>query len=93
MELLEYIKILSTSERNNFAKRCGTSFAHLRNIAYRYKRAGELLCINIERESGGLVKCETLRSDVDWGYLRTGCCQHIGHDSPPGQRDKSNQTI
>ena len=40
------------------------------NVAYGYKRAGESLCINIERESGGLVKCETLRDDVDWAYLR-----------------------
>ncbi|ABI59728.1 hypothetical protein Neut_1483 [Nitrosomonas eutropha C91] len=70
MELIEYIKKLSISDRNDFAVCCETSFAHLRNIAYGYRRAGELLCINIERESGGLVKCETLRPDVDWGYLR-----------------------
>lgn len=28
-------------------------------------------CPSIERETGGLVRCEDLRPDVDWGYLRT----------------------
>ena len=93
MELFEYIKKLSKSERNYFALRCGTSFAHLRNVAYGYKRAGELLCINIERESDGLVECEDLRPDVDWGYLRASRSRHVGSDSPTDQRDKSNQTI
>jgi DNA-binding transcriptional regulator YdaS (Cro superfamily) len=27
-------------------------------------------CPEIERATGGLVKCESLRPDVDWGYLR-----------------------
>lgn len=71
MKLLKYIKILPISDRDDFAMRCGTSFAHLRNISYGYKRAGELLCINIERETDGFVRCEDLRPDVDWGYLRT----------------------
>ena len=28
-------------------------------------------CPAIERMSGGLVRCEELRPDVDWAYLRT----------------------
>lgn len=27
-------------------------------------------CPAIERMTGGLVRCEQLRPDVDWGYLR-----------------------
>lgn len=27
-------------------------------------------CPAIERESGGAVRCEDLRPDVDWAYLR-----------------------
>lgn len=57
-------------ERVDFARRCNTTYGHLRNIAYDYKPASESLCINIERESKGSVKCETLRPDVDWAYLR-----------------------
>lgn len=72
MELLEYINnnLPTRPERECFAKRCGTSFAFIRNVAYGYRRAGAWLCINIERESEGAVKCEDLRPDVDWAYLR-----------------------
>ncbi|WP_323026555.1 helix-turn-helix domain-containing protein [Castellaniella sp.] len=28
-------------------------------------------CPSIERETGGRVRCEDLRPDVDWNYLRT----------------------
>ncbi|HRQ59178.1 MAG TPA: helix-turn-helix domain-containing protein [Azoarcus taiwanensis] len=27
-------------------------------------------CIQIEKATGGKVRCEDLRPDVDWGYLR-----------------------
>lgn len=27
-------------------------------------------CVDIERETGGRVRCEDLRPDVDWNYLR-----------------------
>lgn len=70
MELKNYISTLPIPLRNDFAIRCKTSFKHLRNVAYGYKKAGEDLCINIERETGGQVRCESLRPDVDWGYLR-----------------------
>ena len=69
--LLDLWRTLSKGDRETFAKRCGTTANHLRNVAYRLKPCGEALCINIERESGGRVRCETLRPDVDWGYLRT----------------------
>lgn len=70
MKLKKYLQKLSASERNDFSARCETTFGHLRNVAYGYKPCGESLCINIERESNGSVKCEELRPDVDWGYLR-----------------------
>ncbi|WP_090541094.1 YdaS family helix-turn-helix protein [Nitrosomonas sp. Nm132] len=70
MKLKDYIKTIPLEERDVFSAKCGTSFAHIRNIAYGYKKSGESLCINIERESGGTVKCEELRPDVDWKYLR-----------------------
>jgi DNA-binding transcriptional regulator YdaS (Cro superfamily) len=27
-------------------------------------------CIDIERATGGAVRCEDLRPDIDWAYLR-----------------------
>lgn len=68
--LKTYWLSLPVPERQAFALRCGTSFAHMRNIAYGQKPCGEKLTIAIERESKGAVRCESLRPDVDWGYLR-----------------------
>jgi DNA-binding transcriptional regulator YdaS (Cro superfamily) len=61
---------LPVSERKAFAVKCGTTPGHLSNIAYGIKPAGESLAISIDRESGGKVRCEELRDDVDWAYLR-----------------------
>ena len=71
MQLLEYIKALdSNEEREDFATRCETTLAQLKQGAYFNRRAGESLAINIDRESGGVVSCEELRPDVDWAYIR-----------------------
>jgi DNA-binding transcriptional regulator YdaS (Cro superfamily) len=73
MTLLEFWLSMTVEQREAFAKRCSTSPQHLKNIAYDkkgIKTANESLCINIERESKGKVRCESLRPDVDWAYLR-----------------------
>lgn len=77
MILKEFLKELSNQGLvEDFAARCGTTPAHLRQVSNGYRRAGEYLCINIDRESSGAVRCEDLRPDVDWGYLRgTGAAQ------------------
>lgn len=31
-------------------------------------------CPKIERATGGAVRCETLRPDIDWAYLRATDC-------------------
>jgi DNA-binding transcriptional regulator YdaS (Cro superfamily) len=64
-----YFLSIPVAEREAFACRCGTSVAHLRNIAYG-KTCGEALAIAIDRESSGRVPVEDLRPDVDWSYLR-----------------------
>jgi hypothetical protein len=70
MKLKKYFQSLPMQERISFAEKCETTFKHLQNVAYGYKPAGESLCINIERESTGIIKCEELRPDVDWEFLR-----------------------
>lgn len=70
MDLKKYIFAMAKDERDAFASRCGTTYAFLRNVSYGQRRSGESLCINIERESSGVVTCEELRPDVDWAYLR-----------------------
>ena len=53
-----------------FATSCGTSEGYLRKAISTQQRLGAALCVNVERESSGTVRCEDLRPDVDWGYLR-----------------------
>lgn len=80
-KLIDLWRTLNRDGREKFAERCGTTANHLRNIAYGLggKRCGEALCINIERETGGAVRCEELRPDIDWNYLRTsGDFQKVG---------------
>lgn len=70
MDLKTYLETLSTDEREAFAKACGTSVGHLKNIGYGYRSCAESLAIEIERHSSRKVMCESLRPDVDWGFLR-----------------------
>lgn len=69
-QLKSYLMSMPLSDREDFAKRCETTWPFLRNVMYGQRSAGEKLCISIERESGGAVHCEDLRPDVDWAYLR-----------------------
>lgn len=69
-ELLEFLNSLDGREQDKFARKCGTSVGYLRKAACVKQRLREALVIAIDRESGGVVSCETLRPDVDWGYLR-----------------------
>lgn len=69
MDIKTFYLSIPVEERHLFAERCGTTEKFLRNVAYG-RTPGEKLCIAIERESRGAVRCEELRSDVDWAYLR-----------------------
>lgn len=40
-------------------------------------------CPAIERATVGVVRCESLRPDVDWAYLRATDCCNVGADHPP----------
>lgn len=71
MQLIDYLKTLKTKAKlNEFASRCSTTAGQLKQVASHYRRAGESLAINIERETNGAVRCEDLRPDVDWAYIR-----------------------
>lgn len=68
--LRQYLNSLSTYEQAAFAVRCGTTLNYLRKALSKGQKLGEALCINLERESQGVVICEELRPDVDWAFLR-----------------------
>lgn len=67
--LQSYLNGLPTDEQSAYAVRCKTTVGYLRKAISKGQRLGEGLVINLERESGGKVRCEDLRPDVDWAYL------------------------
>lgn len=68
--LLSFLNGLPVSEQAAFAARCGTTVGYLRKACSKGQKLGESLVINLERESGGRLRCEDLREDVDWAYIR-----------------------
>jgi DNA-binding transcriptional regulator YdaS (Cro superfamily) len=68
--LRTYLNSLATQEQEAYCVRCGTSIGYLRKAISIGQRLGADLCIALERESNSQVRCEDLRPDVDWAYLR-----------------------
>lgn len=69
-KLRAYLNNLKTSEQSAFAQGCDTSVGYLRKAISTGQRLGEGLCISIERESASFIRCEDLRPDVDWAFIR-----------------------
>lgn len=70
MTLKEFWLGLSVEDRETLAARCGTTFGHLRNVVYGYRSCDASLAVNLERESGRQILCETLCPQVDWKVIR-----------------------
>lgn len=81
MDLRTYLNTLNPPDQAGFAQRCGTTVGYLRKALSIGQKLGEGLCINIDRESAGVVPCEDLRPDVDWAYLRATNCAKVGADT------------
>lgn len=67
-KLKSFFAGIPRSDRDHFAARCGTTAAFIRNVIYGQRKAGEKLCVAIERESGGVVTRRDLRPD-DWHLI------------------------
>lgn len=75
MQLLTYLKTLDAKQRERFALDCGTTIGYLRKAVSKGQDIGDRICVNIEKYSVGAVRCEDIRPDVDWSYLRnSGRC-------------------
>lgn len=68
--ITQYLNSLSKDDRAAFVLRCDTSEGYLRKAASIKQNLGIALCVALERESNGALRCEGLRDDVDWAYLR-----------------------
>jgi DNA-binding transcriptional regulator YdaS (Cro superfamily) len=69
-EILQYLRTLPVEERDAFAARCKTTVGYLRKAVSVKQQLGVELCVNLERESGGALRCERLFPGLDWEYLR-----------------------
>lgn len=74
-KLLSYINGLEKRQRISFCAAAGASERYLRKAISKQQRMGVELCIRIEKASSAAIRCEDLRPDVDWGYLRSTATQ------------------
>lgn len=82
-KLLLFINGLDKVRRAAFCGACGTTEGYLRKAISRSQRLSADLCINIERESARQVRCEDLRPDADWAYIRgTSQCSPVMVEVP-----------
>jgi DNA-binding transcriptional regulator YdaS (Cro superfamily) len=69
-KLRQYVNSLSPRARESFARRCGTTIEYLRKAISIGSTFSAKLTISIERESGGVVRCEDVDPSADWAFLR-----------------------
>lgn len=69
--LLDYLNSLPKAARASLCKACGTTEGYLRKAVSKGQNLGGDLCIALERESSGTVRCEDLRPDMDWAFIRS----------------------
>lgn len=79
MQLSEFIKPLDHEARAALAERVGTTFLHLRNIAFSGKSCGIPLAVNIDQATDGAVRRWDLRPD-DWHRIWP---ELVGTDGAP----------
>lgn len=69
-QLRAFLKGKPLQVQEDFADRCKTTIGYLRKAMSAKDRLGADLVLLLERESDGAIRCERLRPDVDWAYLR-----------------------
>ena len=68
-----FLRTMKPDEQQTFALNCGTTINYLRKkISDRRSNLGVKICIEIENQSRGEVRCEDLRPDVNWSIVRRG---------------------
>ena len=81
MKLLDYIKPMTKEELEAFAAKCGSTVGQIKQVAYG-RRASAELAIRIDMASGGKVRCEDIRGDINWRYVRGARSSGAGRGAP-----------
>ena len=80
-QLLALLRDIPAPERAAFAARCGTSYAHLRNVGYGQKTCGEKLAVQLEKITGGALSRREMRPN-DWWEI----WPELAEDSPTSKK-------
>jgi DNA-binding transcriptional regulator YdaS (Cro superfamily) len=68
--LLDYIKDhVPQSDREAFAQRIGTTYPHLKQIAYGHRPCSPAYAVNIDRETAGAVTMQEMCPEIDWDHV------------------------
>ncbi len=78
MTLHDYLR--SIRSQKQFAEAIGAHPVLVSQWASGTRRVPAERCPAIERATGGAVRCEDLRPDVDWAYLRGTGCRSIANE-------------
>lgn len=70
-KLIEYINSLSIADRTAFEKEIKTTINYLRRANSGKTKLGINICIAIDKATDGIVRCEDIRPDIDWRFLRS----------------------
>lgn len=69
--LRSYLNSLPKDQQQAYAQRCGTTLNYLRKAISTNQRLGADLAVLLAKESDGAVAFDSIRPDVDWGYVRS----------------------
>ena len=65
-----HLNSLAVIDQAAFAVRCGTTIGYLRKAISMGTEMKAKLCLAIERQSAGAVRCEDLIPGADWAVVR-----------------------
>lgn len=68
-KLLAFIKTMTMEERDEFARRVGTTLGQLSLIAYGQRSCNAKYAVNIDRETKGAVSMQEMHPDLDWDHV------------------------
>lgn len=68
MKLSAYLSPLPLPERERLAGAAGTTYLHLKNVAFSGKPCGDKLAVSLERETGRAVRRWDMKPD-DWWQI------------------------
>lgn len=82
MDLKTY---LQQHKQIDLARACGVTQGAVHQWASGLTRVAVERCIQIEKVTEGAVRCEELRPDVDWAYLRGTAAVNGASDPTPAE--------